>query len=210
MTTKTINLYQFDELTDKAKERARQWWRECESQEFGAHGDLMEAAETAAAIIGIMFRTHAVPLYGGGTRYESNVWWQLDGQGCGASFDASYSYAKGAGKAIRAEFGTDAKLWAIADGLQALQKRYLYGVTATVEADSRSVHEYGMSVYVNDKYGSALPEADADAFRELMRDFARWIHKGIQEEYFSRMEDEYVDDAIKANEYTFLKDGTRE
>jgi len=140
MTTKTINLYQFDELSDKAKERARDWWRQCEASEFGAHGDLMEAPETAAKIIGIEFKTHGVRLMGGGTRYEPNVWWQLDGQGCGASFDASYSYAKGAGKAIRAEFGTDAELWRIADNLTAIQKRHGYGLRALLTSDSRYGH----------------------------------------------------------------------
>lgn len=210
MITKTINLYQFAELTDIAKEKARQWWRDCEAQDFGGHGELNERPETAAKLLGISFRTHDVGLMGGGIRTEPNIWWQLDGQGQGASFAGSYSYAKGSAKAVRSEFGTDAKLWAIADGLASLQKKYLYGLTATIEASGRDTHKYAMTVDVNDKHGSALPDDDADAFRELMRDFADWVFAGIREEYDYRMTDENVDDAITVNEYTFLADGTRE
>ena len=56
MTTKTINLFTFDELSDKAKEHAREWWRECEAQDFGGHGELNEPIETAAKLLGISRR----------------------------------------------------------------------------------------------------------------------------------------------------------
>lgn len=53
--TVEVTLYQFAELSDKAKERARQWWRDCENETFGhefpnfAH----ETFETAAKLLGI-------------------------------------------------------------------------------------------------------------------------------------------------------------
>ena len=67
-----------------------------------------------------------------------------------------------------------------------------------------------MSVEMYDGEGGEIEDADAvENFLEIMRDFARWIHKGIEDEYDSRMEDEYVDDAIRANEYEFDEDGGR-
>lgn len=49
MRTETItrNLFTFDELSDKAKEVARDWWRECEAQDpawVNEHSDSLRAA----------------------------------------------------------------------------------------------------------------------------------------------------------------------
>lgn len=211
MTTKTVNLYQFNELTDAAKEKAREWWRECEAQDFGAHGELTESFETAGRLLGIEFKQHEVRLMGGGTRSEPNIWWSLHVQGSGASFAGRYSYAKGSVKAIRSEYPEDVELNRIAKELASLQKKYRYSLTAVISTDSRevAVHKYSMDVDL-DNYGDGVKEEDAKALLELMRDFADWIYKGINEEYDYRMTEENVDDAIRANEYTFLGTGERE
>jgi hypothetical protein len=214
MITKTIKLYTFAELSDDAKEKAREWWREGEGQDFGSFGELNEPVETAAKLLGIELRTRDIKLMGGGTRQEPCVWWTLHVQGAGASFDATYSYAKGSTKAIRAEFGTDATLHAIADGLAAIRKRYGYMLQAVIKSDTRG-HFLDVELEL-DRSGfqlghhRSIADADDEAMRELFRDFARWIYKYIDAEYDSRMEDEYVDDAIKANEYTFTANGKRE
>lgn len=213
MTTKTVNLYQFDELTNAAKEKAREWWRECEAQDFGAHGDLTEAYETAGKLLGIEFKQHAVPLHSGKTRYEPNIWWSLHVQGSGACFAGEYSYAKGSTKAIRSEFPTDVELNRIAKELASLQKKYNYGLTATISTSGREVHKYSMSIDVTStttKRSFDEASKDCDALLELMRDFADWIYKGINEEYDYRMTDENVDDTIRANDYTFMENGKRE
>ncbi len=200
MKTKTINLYQFDELSDKAKEKARDWWRNLESQNFGSGGDLNEPFETAAKLLGIEFKRHEVGLMGGGKRSEPNIWWQLHVQGSGASFEGTYSYAKGSAKAVRAEFGTDTVLWAIADSLTEFQKRHGYRVNATIEADSR-YHSLLVEAYKN---GAGV---DEKTLTSILEDFATWIYKRIDEEYTWRMSDENVDDAIRTNEHTFTDDG---
>lgn len=198
MTTKTVNLYTFDELSDKAKERARDWWRELEAQDFGGFDEINEPIETAAKILGIELRTHPVRLHGGGTRYESDIYWTLHVQGAGASFNAFYRYAKGSSKAIRAEFGTDTKLHAIADDLAELQKRNGYRLEATISSDHRG---HFLSVDA-DKCESEL--------KEIFDSFAHWMYKLIDAEYEYRMSDENVDDSIRANEYTFTDEGRRE
>lgn len=209
MITKTINLYTFDELTDDAKERARQWWRDCENQDFGGHGELNEPIETAARILGITLKTHDVPLMSGKSRQETCVWWTLHTQGAGASFDGTYSYATGSSKAIRAEFPQDKVLHEIADGLAEIQKRYAYKVTALIKADSRG-HFLDVEFGLDSVTPKDITCADDEAMREFLRDFARWIYKYIDAEYSYRMEDENVDDAMRANEYTFTANGKRE
>lgn len=210
MKTKTVNLYQFDELSDTAKEKARQWWRECESQEFGSFGELTESAETAAKLLGIEFGRHDIPLHGGGQRREPKVWWQLHVQGSGASFEGDYGYARGSAQNIRKEFPTDTTLHAIADGLQRIQKRYAYKIEARIQTNSREVHKYAMSVDAVLPNANMLGENDENALLELMRDFADWIYKNISDEWDYRMADENVDDSMRANEYYFTEDGQRD
>ena len=200
MVTKTITLYEFDELSDDAKEKARDWWREL--YEFNSHGDDLEPVETAARLLGIEFRRHDVGLCGGGKRSEPNIWWTLHVQGAGASFDATYSYRKGSLSAIKSEFPKDTALHNIADGLAHLQVRYGYKITALIKSDSRG---HFLEIEVD-----RMSDADDEAMRELFRDFARWIYKFVDAEYTYQTSDEAVDDAIRANEYTFTEAGNRE
>lgn len=202
MKTKTVNLYTFDELSDKAKEKAREWWREAESELFDPLEN--DAIETAAKILGIEFKPYSVTLYGGGTRAKPSIWWTLHVQGAGASFDGTYRYAKGSAKAIKAEFGTDEVLHGIARDLAELEREHGYRVSATIKADSR-YHSLDVECDPYDYEGTTARE-----LHDIFQRFARWIYKTIDGEYSSRMEDEYVDDAILANEYTFLENGTRE
>lgn len=47
MRTVTTNIFTFDELSNKAKEAARDWWRECEGQDpswFDEHAGSLRAA----------------------------------------------------------------------------------------------------------------------------------------------------------------------
>lgn len=207
--TKTIQLYQFDELSDRAKERARDWWKQSETEDFDT--DYMyDDFVRMGALIGIEFKQRAVPLMGGGTRYDPTIYWSgFSSQGDGACFEGDYSYAKGAPAAIRKETSDSEKtLIDIAERLQALQKRYFYGVTASMEHSGRYYHSGCMRVAV--EHDSGRDVADADDFIECMRDFADWMYKQLEAEYYSRMEDDYVDDAIRANEYTFTESGKRE
>lgn len=222
MRTIEVKLYQFEELSDAAKEKAREWWKELESQDFGGHGDLFEFAETAAGLLGIEFGTKAVPLHGGGTRQEPDIYWSgFSSQGDGASFVGSYSYKKGCAKAVRAEFGTDNELWRIADGLTALQKQHGYKLECKITQDGRYSHSHTMNVDITAPESVANVEdchyegsrlvihEPLNTLLDLIRNFADWIYKGLEEEYDYRMSDERVDDTLIANEYEFTEKGER-
>lgn len=210
--TKTITLYEFSELSDKAKEVAREWWRNCEGQDFGGHNELSDIYDTPAKLLGIEFRQHDVRLMSGKTRSEPNVWWGLHTQGSGASFDGTYSYVKGSVKAVKKEFPQDTELHRIATELSKLQKQFGYKLTAKVSTSGREVHEYSISVEAYNHTGDELPfgEYTPVTLLDLMRSFARWIYKRIDADWTYRMSDENVDDSIEANEYTFTVNGKRE
>jgi hypothetical protein len=214
MRTKTTTIFQFDELSDAAKEKARQWWRDGENETIGSDPYILEPYETAAKLIGIELKTHSVSLMNGELREEPNIWWSLHVPGSGASFEGQWNFSADAVKAVRAEF-RDEKLNDIAVRLMAFESAQKLlngrgGGGASITIGGREVHEYAMSVDVFDGEGGDQVDAEAaDLFLEIMRDFARWIHQGISDEYDSRQEDEYVDDAIRANEYEFDEDGNR-
>jgi hypothetical protein len=196
--TKTITLYTFDELEDRAKERARDWWRECEANDFEAP---MEPIETAAKLLGVEFDTYGVPLMNGSTRRAPKVWWTLHQQGAGMSFDGWYRYAKGSAKAVRAEFPKDEALHRIADGLQALQRRYFYRLSARVGS--------GNGHYLRVSADDWVQEVEEE-LRELLGDFCHWAYRLIDAEWDWVMSAENVDECIQINEYTFTEAGKRE
>lgn len=208
MITKTVNLFTFGELSDKAKEKARDWFRECEAQDFGGHGELNEPAETAAKLLGIEFKRHSIKLHGGGSRSEPCIWWTLHVQGAGASFDGIYIYAKGSIKAVTSEFPKHTELQRIAQGLADIQKHYAYRVTALIRSDTRG-HHLDIELGLDSIHPGGITDSDDESMRDLFRDFARWIYKGIEAEYDYRMSDEAIDDAMQANEYIFTESGKR-
>ena len=198
-----VTVYAFDELSEHAKESARDWFRSClEPDELTNHDDW----EAIAEILGIEFDTSSVRLMGGGTRQEPRISWRLGySQGDFASFAGRYAYHKGAAKLIRAYAPLDKELHRIADDLQAAQRVAFY----RLEARATGTHRGGMSVEVwdgRDEYRD-LPD-NGDTVRQAMCDFASWIYYQIrtQNDYLSS--DEVIDESIAATEYEFHADGS--
>jgi len=206
---KVTKVYSFDELSDAAKEKARDWWRECESSEFGSFGDELEFAETAAQLLGIELDTRPVKLMGGGTRQESIIYWSgFSSQGDGASFKARYGFAVDSPAKVRAEFGRDEALWKIADDLADLQAKNGNSLTGEIDQRGNYVHAHTMYVdWTEREDGEDVSENAEEDLQELMREFANWIYKGLRDDYEYRMSEENVDDAIRANEYEFTESG---
>ena len=106
-------------------------------------------------------------------------------QGDGASFTGSYRYAKGAVKAIRAEYPRDTELHAIAEALAAAQRKRFYRLSATITQSGYYSHEMTMRADVSDdgrEYGDASAD-DSEALLEAFRDLARWIYAALEREY---------------------------
>jgi hypothetical protein len=203
----TRRAYHFDELSPAAKERARDWWRALENQDFDTEY-VIDDAQRMGAILGIELDTKPVKLMGGGTRYDPVVYWS---QGDGACFEGRYRYAKGASKAIRAEAPKDTELHRIADALQRAQRKAFYRLEARCQHRGHYCHSGCMSVDVSDADDDyrTLPDGAEDAITDALRDFANWIYRQLEQEYEWRMADDQVDDAITANEYDFDERGNR-
>ena len=199
--TRTIEktLYQFDELTDRAKKTARQWWRDLEAQDWDSECVIADAVE-CARILGIEID---------GTPNKPRVYWSgFWSQGDGASFSGRYAYVKGAAKVIREHAPQDTELHKIADALQDAQRRNFYRLEAVATQSGRYAHSHTMSVDVEDSNDSYRDIGDAeDDVRDALRSFADWIYRQLEKEYEFNMSDENVDESIRINEYEFDETG---
>lgn len=196
-----ITLYQFDELSEQAKERAREWFRSCrDSNDFDY---VIEDAVRMGEILGISFRTHPVKLMGGGTRQDPSISWQVGYmQSDGAWIEGSYGYAKGAHKAIRKEAPQDTTLHELADRLLALEREYGYQLTASFRDDDRRPLELDL-----DHPTKEISAETYKAFRAIIRDYEQWIYNQLRTEDEYQSADEQVDESIRANEYEFTAEG---
>ncbi|MEO8245393.1 MAG: antitoxin of toxin-antitoxin stability system, partial [bacterium] len=142
-------VYQFPELSDAAKEKARSWYREA-----AFHDDWWDAVyddfERICDILGVSLKTRPVRLMGGGTRQKPCIWFSgFSSQGDGASFEATAQHAKGATREIRAYAPKDQALHNIADRFQAAQRQNFYQLSANVTHRGRYYHEYCMTIDVS-------------------------------------------------------------
>lgn len=198
MRQEVINVYKFDELpSERAKEKAREWWRTSSSSDTFWSECVIEDAQQCAEILGIEI---------GKARHskEPSVYWSgFSYQGDGASFEGRYSYTKGAAKAIRAHAPQDSELHRIADRLQALQRRIFYRGVFDISQSGRYSHEMTMRM----EWREECPDDLADDFLEVFRDFARWIYKSLRDAWEWENEDGQVEENIRCNEYEFTAGG---
>jgi hypothetical protein len=204
-------VYSFDELSEEAKEKARDWYRQ------GAFDDDWYCAvysdfEQICEILGISLASVPVRLYGGGTRRRPCIWFSgFASQGDGACFEGNYLYVRGSARAIRAYAPKDVELHRIADTLRAAQWSNFFQLGARLSHRGRYYHEYSMEIAVD--RGSPVdqamtPNAEEDV-AEALRDLAHWLYGKLEDEYDYLTSDEVVDEAITANGYSFTEAGER-
>ena len=205
------NVFQYDELDDRAKERAREWYSRRVFEDSCDWEFVYEDAAEVADILGIDLRQRRVQLMGGGHRYEPSIYFSgFWSQGDGACFEGTYRYAKGATKKIRGYAPQDKELHRIADELQAVQRKHFYHLTASMNHSGHYYHSGCMSVEVEHNEDRYRDISDAeDDIRQLMRDFADWIYECLSDEYDYQTSDSAVEETIRANEYEFDEDGER-
>ena len=196
MKTKEINVYSFEELSESAKEKAREWYRNG-NLDYEWWDFVYEDAKTIGALMGIDIDKI----------YFSGFW----SQGDGACFEGYYQYKKGSVKAVKEYAPQDKELHQIAQGLVDLQRCYLYSLTASVSHRGHYYHENCTSFDVYDKRrdDGIVGEVPEESLKEFLRDFMRWIYKRLENEWEWLNSDEAVDENIIANEYEFDEEGRR-
>lgn len=204
-------VYEIEELSAEARDKARDWYRDT-----GLHDDwhdyVYEDFETICGILGVTLRTSPVRLYGGGARHKPHVYFQgFNSPGDGASFEGSWSHARGSARAIRAHAPRDGELHRIAGVLQDVQRRNLFQLRARIRQNGRYCHENTMTIEVERDSPFEQPmTGDAEAaVVETLRDLARWLYRQLECEYTHVTSDEAVDETIAINLFTFTAEGER-
>lgn len=204
-------VYQFGELSDAAKEKARAWYREG-ACDHDWHDFIFEDFGAICTILGITLKTRPVKLMGGGTRADPCIWFRgFWSQGDGACFEGIYAHAKGASTAIRSYAPKDAELHRIANVLQAVQRRNFYQLQADIRHRGHYYHEHCMSVAVERACPTAqgMTKDAEDIVTEALRDLACWLYRQLEKEYEYQTSDAVIDETIVANAYTFTESGRR-
>lgn len=203
-------VYQFPELSDAAKEKARRWYREA-----AFHDDWWDVVyddfERICDILGVSLKRRSVRLMGAapgrspasgfrGFRHKGTV---LPSR---RRLDTPM-----APREIRAYAPQDQILHGIADRLQAAQRQNFYQLSADVTHRGRYYHEYCMSIDVSRDSPTGQPPTagSEETVVETLRDLARWLYRQLEAEYDHLTSDEAVEEGIVINEYTFTEGGRR-
>lgn len=185
MRTEALDIYKYEELSDDAKEKAREWYR----KDLEADSEyVIDDAKEIAALMG--WEIDKV--------YFSGFW----SQGDGACFEGRLRYKKGCAKSVTSHAPRDKELHRIAKAWQGVQRRNFYALTASVKHRGHYHHE----MCTEFDCGDASAEVEDD-IKEIARDFMLWIYKQLETEYNWQNSDETVEENIIANEYEFTEDG---
>ena len=211
MRTINVTLYEYDELpTDRAKERAREWFRRAGGGDDYCSEYVIDDAKTCFALCG--FDITDV--------YYSGFW----SQGDGACFVGSWSAKDVKADKLKEHAPQDKELHRIADALAALAKQFP-GMSLSLTHRNHYYHEYTVSVsaefgsddpiellsYSSPEYNDRaelLLKAEENA-TELARAAMRWTYRRLRDEYEYQNADEQVIESIRANAYEFTEDGER-
>jgi hypothetical protein len=162
-------VYNFEELNDKAKEKARKWW-----MEISASDDWHEFTYEDAEEVGLQI-----------TAFD------LDGRGyCKGHI---FTSAPECAEYITENHGKNCSTHATAQKYLAALKVLGDSCDAECGSEERTAWE------------ETRAEIDQNFERGLLGDYL----KMLRDEYEERNSNEFIDDAITANEYTFTIDGKR-
>lgn len=196
MRTIEVQLYQYDELSDSAKQRAREWYLE-DGLGYDWWDFCYEDFCRVAEILGIEISCRQGR---GAEIYFTGFYCQ----GSGSSFVGTYRYVKGAVAKIKQYAPQDEVLHRIAQALQDVQRRHFYRLEANV--GSRRDYMISVEVYDRDDRYRYIGDAE-DEVRDLLNDFNDWMFERLEDEYEYLTSDEVVEESIIANEYEFDEDG---
>jgi hypothetical protein len=206
--------FTFDELSEKAKDTARDKYRN-DGHHYEWWDSTLEDAVTIAALLGIEIGTSPVKLNGGGYRQDPNIQFSGFGsQGDGACFQGFFNFPdKDPVAAVTEHCGEgDTELLTIATEivLVNITSELLHGqkVRARIGQDGRYYHSGSMTAqvwFVDDS--EDVPVELADDLEGLMRRFADWIYARLEAEDEYLNSDEYVDERLSDSDDKFDEDG---
>lgn len=190
-------VYKFDELSDKAKEKAREWWRRAQDGDNFWSECVIEDAKEIGKLLGIDI---------------DNIYWSgFCSQGDGACFTGTWRSSSLKPGAVKEFAPKDTELHRIASVFEEQAKAYPFStfhVTHRGHYQHQYCTEFDFRVTDNDDNEVEAPNIEEE-LTAAARDFMAWIYATLEKEWEYQNADDQVDDNIKANEYTFEENGHR-
>lgn len=200
MKTIETTVYEFAELSDAAKEKAREWWRDG----YDFRDDADYTIEDWTAIVSKL-----------GLNVDQTYYSGFWSQGDGASFTGDW-YATGVDlAALEAEYPrTPGNEWIHNLAATAVRIAEEYsGLRVLVTRSGNYCHEYTMDFdaeWADGDYDRELPDMGRDGeVAVMLRDMARALYRQLKAACEWAQADEQVDENIHANGYTFTETGER-
>lgn len=205
----TCKVYTFDELSESAKDTARDEFKYRDGYpDYDWWDSVYEDANRIAKIFGLDIETTQRAKNG---RSITNIDISFSGfssQGDGASFKGRYTYNPKAVEEINA-YCHNVELIRIASELTVMQTTRrllsLAPLSANITTSGGYSHSHLMNLEVNsedeDDEHNQISDAVEDQFAQLMRDFADWIYKTLEAEYDHLMSDEVVDGCLEQEKF---------
>lgn len=209
-----VKAYKFSELSDAAKEKARDWYREGNMDDNFWSEYVIDEAVEQGKLLGIDFKERRVPLMNGKTRGEPCIYWSgFSSQGDGACFEGSWCAGDVQADKVAEDWGDSAdttEIRRIAGVLAEIAKEWPRA-SFTVTHSGHYSHEYctNFSVEMDEDPDMVVPDGAEDDLIEVARDFMKWIYRRLENEWRYRNSDECVDEEIEANDLLFTEDGRR-
>lgn len=204
----TVTTHQFDELSEHAKSRAREWYRN------GLEFDSEYLLEEAKRLLDLLGFTDAEIYYCG-------FWSQGDGACFVSSVDVQVLFDSLLGKK-----SFDGWKWLLGDIdlTSYVNHRHLEWfelildqldlLMLVVRCGPSNLYSHENTAYVDwSCYGLVCTEtgkrleAIMKGIEELRRDLCRAIYRALESEYEYQNADEQIDESIRCNEYEFYEDG---
>lgn len=214
MRQKTVNLYQYSELSQSAQERARDWYRRASTDDnFFAESVTDDFYEVLDAL-GFTYDRKRTP-----------VWSGFSSQGDGFAFTGTWYAARCKVDALIAdrpatytdENGDEqtsehnARLVVVLEAFRELARQFpnSYGSTEASRYGHSQVKNAWDSGVDDDDMDAATILEHTETFAEACRDLAHHFYRSLESEYDFQNSDAQVQEAIEANEYEFTEDGER-
>ena len=202
MQTISVNIFKYNELSEKAKEKARQWWRDCNySDDFWSECVIDDAKEIGKRL---GFDINKV--------YYSGFCSQGDGACFEGVFRTSDFKKQLQNGGIRAYAPQDKELHRISNEIEKIANEF-FSVYLKVRHSGRYYHEncteFKVSIIDNEDNEINTEEAaEAEKYLiELSRDLMLWIYCALEKEYEYQNADEQIAENIVANNYDFTEEG---
>ncbi len=202
-------VYQFDELDEKAKERAREWYRQGNCDDSFWSECVIDDAKGIGKYMGMDVDKV----------YFSGFW----SQGDGACFEGTWRARDVQADKLKAYAPQDKELHRIVEGFAELAKEYPngyfsvkhrghYSHSGCTSFDVELPNEQEEELEYDSAEWKALRvrlDEDGDTLIQLARDFMDWIYTQLEKEWNFQNSNECVDETIRSNEYEFLENGQR-